>query len=126
MRNRTLPIALLAAFVLSACGTLYSGIISITALVDGAAKQYATAYNSGLVPPDIAAKVAAAHLNYRVAALTAKHALEAYKAGGTESYDQAFALAQQSATEFINLVIPFFAPQDAIALQSSLKKATVL
>lgn len=107
-----------------ACSTVFRATVSLTQLVDGASKSYAQLYNSGLVPPDLAAKVATAHLNYRMSARTARDALMAYKTSGDPAtYNQAFALAAQAATEFVTLLLPLLAPHDAISLQSGLQLA---
>jgi hypothetical protein len=115
--------------VSTGCQSLYKSVVTITSLVDGASKSYASLYNQGLIPLETATKVAKAHLAYRQAAGVAEKALIAFKAsGGTDkaAYDAAFAATLQAATEFISLVVPFFAPHDAIALQTQLKKATAL
>lgn len=127
MRKLTLPVAVALMLLATACQTFYTGVVSLTQIVDGAAKSYASLYNQGLVPPDVAAKVAAVHLQYRIDAKVAQDALIAYKASGDGStYQQAFALAQQAAASFVAAVIPLFAPQDAIALQTQLKKVNAL
>jgi len=112
-----------------ACKSFYSATVSLTGLVDGASKTYASLFNQGLIPPETATKVSRAHLAYRQAAKVAQDALIAYKAsGGTDkaAYDAAFVATLQAATNFVELVVPFFAPQDAIALRTQIKKATAL
>ena len=122
--------ALIAFLCLNvSCQSLFKSVVTITSLVDGASKTYASLYNKGLIPAETATKVAKAHLAYREAAGVAQKALIAYKAsGGTDkaAYDAAFMATLQAATEFINLCIPFFAPQDSIALQEQIRKANAL
>jgi len=125
------PIALLALVaclcVSAGCQTFYKSVVTITSIVDGAAKEYASLYNRGLIPPDVAAKVSVAFKNYQTDAKVAHDALVAYKASGDDTtYKQAFAAVYASATGFIEIVIQFFAPQDSIALQTQLKKANAL
>jgi len=129
-RQPIVLLALIAALTISAgCQSLYKSVVTITSLVDGASKSYATLYNNGLIPADTAAKVAKAHLAYREAAGVAEKALVAFKASdGTDkaAYDAAFAATLRAATEFINLIIPMLYADDSIALQTQLKKATAL
>ncbi len=126
MRNRSLPLALCVLFLVG-CASFYTGIVSLTQITDGAAKTYAKLFNDGLVPPDVAVKVAAAHLQYRVDAKVAQDAMIAYRASGDGStYQQAFALAQQSAASFIAAVVPLFAHDDAVKLQTQLKQVNAL
>ncbi len=106
------------------CATFYRSVVSLTQVVDGASKSYATLFNDGLVPPELHAKVAAAHLNYRLAARVTKDALEAYKMSGDPStFEQAFMIAGQAAQEFVQLLLPLLTTEQSIALQSGLKQA---
>lgn len=112
-----------------ACRSFYSATVSLTNLVDGASKSYAIVYQQGLVPPDVAAKVAKAHQSYRLAAKVAHDALATFKASGgidRNAYDAAFAITLQSANDLIALIIPFLYADDAIALQTQIKKANSL
>jgi len=130
MKTKATNLALVGfLMLLVSCATLYRATVSITQIVDGAAKTYANAYNQGLIPPDVAAKVSVAFKNYQTDAKIAHDALVAYKASGSgddATYKQAFAAVYASATGFIEIVIQFFAPHDAIALQTQLKKANAL
>lgn len=113
--------------LLAACQSFYSGVVTLTSVVDSAAVSYAEMYNSGLVTTELAQRVAAAHQNFRVACGIAKDALVAYKAGGMnanpEQYNVALTAAQQTAQQFVALLLPLLAPHDAIALQQRLKSA---
>ena len=125
--NASFALSVLVVLLLASCTTFYRSVVSITSIVDGAAKQYASLYNRGLIPPDVAAKVSVAFKNYQTDAKVAHDALVAYKASGNDTtYKQAFAAVYASATGFIEIVIQFFAPQDSIALQTQLKKANAL
>ncbi len=115
------------ALILVGCTTFYSSVISLTSVIDGAAKTYAHLVNSGLVPPDLQAKVSERYLNYRNCARVAKQALEAYKISGDPGqFNQAMIVARQAAFEFVGLILPLLAPQDSIALQTQLGKATTI
>ncbi len=124
--KRTLSLALVLMLLVS-CATVYTSVVSLTSVIDGAAKTYARLYNSGLVPPDLAAKVSKAYLGYRDSARVARDALTAYKASGDpSSYQAALAVARQAAWNFANLLLPLLAPHDAIAIQTQLGKATTI
>ena len=123
--------ALVAALMIGpvACKSFYSATVSLTGLVDGASKTYASLYNQGLIPPETATKVARAHLAYRNAAKVAQDALIAFKAsGGTDraAYEAAFAATLRTATEFLNLIIPMLYVDDAVALRTQLAKVNAL
>ena len=121
-------LALIAALSVSAgCQSLYKSVVTITSVVDGAAKSYASLYNQGLIPANTAERVSRAHMAYRKAAKVAQDALIAFKASGDKAaYDAAFAATYQAATGFIELIIPLLYPGDAIALQLQLKRASAL
>lgn len=128
MRTLHLNLTLLCLLLLASCTTVYRSVTTLTQVVDAAAVEYARAYNSGLVTTELAQRVAAAHLSFRTACGIAKDALIAYKAGGMnanpEQYNVALTAAQQTAQQFIGLLVPLMAPHNAIALQQRLKEAT--
>lgn len=113
--------------LLAACQSFYSGVVTLTSVADSAAVAYAEAYNKGLVTTELAQRVAAAHLSFRTACGIAKDALIAYKAGGPtanpEQYNVALTAAQQTAQQFVQLIVPLLAPHQSIALQQRLKEA---
>lgn len=126
MKNsRALP-ALFLMLLLAGCQSNYSGIVTLTSVVDGAAVEYARLYNDGLVPTELAQRVAAAHQSFRIACGIAKDALIAYKTGtdtNPERYNVALTAAQQSAQQFVALLLPLLPPHQSIALQQRLKEA---
>jgi hypothetical protein len=125
--NASFALSVLVVLLLASCTTFYRSVVSITSIVDGAAKQYASLYNRGLIPPDVAAKVSVAFKNYQTDAKVAHDALVAYKASGDDTtYKQAFAAVLSSANGFVQSVIPFFYPDDAIALQTQIRRANAL
>lgn len=123
---RALP-ALFLMLLLAGCQSFYSGVVTLTSVVDSAAVEYARLYNDGLVTTELAQRVAAAHQNFRQACSVAKDSLVAYKAGGMnanpEQYNVALTAAQQAAQGFIGLLVPLLPPHQAIALQQRLKDA---
>src|ERR1700752_1572138 len=92
------------AFLLG-CASLYHATVSLTSAVESAARDYARAYNAGLVPPDVAASVARAHMEYRRTAGVAADALEAYKAGKTVDTKAALESARIAANHFVDLLV---------------------
>ncbi len=126
MKMRTIPLAL-CVMLLAACHGFYTGIVSLAATVDLAAKAYAHCFNAGLVPPDVAAKVQERYANYQRCAGVARDALVAFKASGDPAQKAlAFATATQAASEFVALVIPLIAPTDAATIKAQLAKANAL
>jgi len=109
----------LIALMLAGCATV-SRTPSLTQVTDGALKCYSVAFKSGVVAPDLVAKVSVAYLHYSQAAQTARDA----KAKDLATWNQAFAIAKQDATEFVLLVVPLCAVHDSISLTSGLKLAT--
>ncbi len=124
---KTNALALVAVMLmLAACTTVYRAVVTLTQVVDSAAVEYARLYNDGLVPTELATRVAAAHLNFRLAAGIARDAFVAYKNGtapSPEQYNVAFTAAQQTARDFVGLVTPLLPPHQSIALQQRLREA---
>jgi len=117
MKSKATILAL--ALMLAGCVTV-SRTPTLTQVTDGALKCYSLAFKSGLVQPDLVAKVSVAYLHYSQAARTARDA----KAQDLATWNQAFAIAKQEAAEFVMLVVPLCAVHDSISLQSGLKLAT--
>jgi len=107
------------ALMLAGCATV-NRTPTLTQVTDGALKCYSMAFKSGVVAPDLVAKVSVAYLRYSQDAQTARDA----KAHDSATWNQAFAIAKQDATEFVMLVVPLCAVHDSISLQSGLKLAT--
>ncbi len=122
--NRRLPILALFALVLVAgCQTLFTGTITLTGIVDDASKEYASAFNKGLVPADVAQKAAATHLEYRRAAGIAADALTAYKLGQTADVKGTLEAARVAASHFIDVLVPLLTKQKAATLKMQVQKA---
>jgi len=118
---------LVALTLLTACQGLYIGAVTLTKVVDSASQQYAQLYNDGLVPQDVAAKAAEAHLAYQRASKVAHDALVAYKASGdSRDYATAFDAAKQAAKNFVDFIVPLLTKPQAQSLQTQLVKATAL
>src|SRR2546421_6235895 len=115
----------LAGLVLIAigCQTLYTTTITLTQVVDSATREYAHAYNSGLVPAETASKVAVAYEAYRKAAGVAHDALVAYKQTGAGDTSNAIQTAKQAASQLIDLVVPFLTAEKASQIKTQLSKA---
>lgn len=113
----------LVALALAGCASLYQGVVSLTSVVDSAAKDYAALYNQGLVPADVATKASAAHLEYRKAAGVARRAFEAVKAGQTADTKTALEAARTAANHFVDVLFPILPPARAETLRASIAKA---
>ena len=106
-----------------ACQSLYTGTVTLTQVVESAAREYAALFNDGLVPPDIAPKAALAHQEWRKAAGLAADALEAYKAGKGTDTKAALEAARLAASHFIDVLVPLLTKQRTAQLRAQVQKA---
>ena len=133
------PLAFLAVALLyvapvalsTGCQSLWSNTITLTSVVDSASKDFAHAYNAGLVPPDVARKVANAHKEFRLAAASAHDALVAFKASqeanpnSVVGFDKSkFEPARLAAVKFIDTVSATLAQPKVEKLRLQLQKAS--
>lgn len=107
----------------ASCSTMYVSVITLTAVVDGASKEYAKAFNSGLVPPEVAVKAAATHEAYRKSAGVAKDAFAAVKAGQDSDARAALEAARTAARGFIDVIASLLTKEKLAQVQIQLKKA---
>lgn len=113
--------------LLAGCQSLFTGIVTLTAAVDSASKEYAHLYNSGLVPADVAGKATVAHASYQKAAGVAHDALVAYKASGDPTqYKAALEAARSAAMAFVAVLVPILAPEKVESLKTQLQRAQSL
>jgi Na+-translocating ferredoxin:NAD+ oxidoreductase RnfG subunit len=118
-------ITLFVIAFLSGCGTLYTGIVTVTSVVDSAMKQWAHASNTHQTTPEFDARVTALHNQYRASAAVAQASLKAYKVSGNQSdFAAALAAAQAGAGPLIDLIAGLLAPSKSVELRTSLTKAT--
>jgi len=123
--NRLALVLLLA--LVSACSTVYTGIVTLTQVVDAAAQDYASLVVQGQTTPEMDAKATAAHDQYRAACAVARDALKAYKAGGDQAnYVKALEAARAAAAGFIDLIAPMLTGAESASLKSQLAKAVAL
>lgn len=118
-----LALALVCLLIMSACGTFYTGVVSLTAVVEDAAKSYAKLYNDGLVPADVAAKASLAHAEYRKAAGVLADALEAVKLGKTADTKAALEAARTAAYNFVDAIFSVLGKQRAATVRAQIAKA---
>jgi len=123
--DRIVFFAVLLTATLVSCQGLYTGTVTLTQVVDSATREYAHAYNSGLVPAETASKVAVAYEAYRKAAGVARDALVAYKQTGAGDTSNAVQTAKQAASQFIDLIVPFLTTEKASQVKTQLSKANV-
>ncbi len=122
--DSTVAVVILAGFVMLGCQSFYSGAVTLTKVVDSAARQYAHAYNDGLVSAEVATRVASAYESYRKAAGVAQEALISYKeSGDSREFDKALESARSAASGFIDLVVPYLASERVSQLRNQLAKA---
>lgn len=126
MRTKQIPLLLLLAFVVG-CGSLYTGVVTITKVVDTTMKAYADLVHQGLVSAPVQQQVRSAYGKYQVAAAVAEDALKAYKAGASAtSYQQALQTARDAAQSILDLIIPLLTPSKGSAIQAQFAKARTL
>jgi hypothetical protein len=124
--KQLVSIALIAVFLIG-CTTFYQSVVTLTAVVDSAMKQWAALSVAGKTSPAIDVRVSQAHTAYRQAAATAQEALIQYKATGDQgAYIAALNAAKVAAQGLIDLIVPLLNPVDASTLQSNLAKAKTL
>lgn len=127
MKNIRLSIATLVLLALVACSTVYTGIVTITTVVDSAMRDWAQMSVAHQTTAAVDAKVIAAHDKYRAACSAAETALVAYKASGDQNaYIAAVTAARAAAGEIIDLIAPLLAPAKAQALHTQLASAKTL
>ena len=107
------------------CQSLYTGTVTLTQVIDSAAREYAHAYNSGLVPVETASKVSVAYESYRKAAGVAHDALVAYKQSGSGDTASAIQTAKQAASQFVDAIVPFLTSEKVVQIRTQLTKANV-
>jgi hypothetical protein len=126
MKKLTLPIVAVL-LMLTACGTLYTGVVTITSVVDSGMKEYAALQVAGKTTPALDAKVQNGHDKYRMAASAAQTALVAYKASGDNAqWIAALQAVRAAADEIIQLIVPLVTPEKATTLQNNLAKAKTI
>lgn len=125
--NRLTYTCLLAAVFMMACATLYTSTVTTTEIVDSAMKSWAALSVDGNSTPEIDAKVIAAHRRYQQAAVVARDALIAYKAGGDQTaYQKAFEAARVAMNALLDIILPLLQPAQQAELQAKTGRATKL
>lgn len=122
-RKSIIPLLIAVAFLVG-CNTLYTGVVSITSVVDSAMKEWASMSVAGKTTPALDANVIKIHDQYRLSAGVAKRALITYKAGGDQaSYISALEAAKVAADGLLNIIYPLLTVDKADALKGQLLKA---
>lgn len=126
MRKLSLPI-LAVLLMCAACTTLYTGVVTITNVVDAGMKDYAALQVAGKTTPALDAQVRAGHDKYREACAAAQTALIAYKSSGDNSqWIAALQAVRSAADEIIQLIVPLVTPEKGTALVNNLAKAKTI
>ena len=126
MKSRLL-ITLAVTMLLVGCTTVYTGIVTITSVVDTGMKAWADVSAHGLSTTAVDAKVIAVHNQYRASCAVAQKALQAYKDTGDQTaYQQAYAVVRATAADLIALITPLIDQTKAAQLHTNLAKATTI
>lgn len=121
--RKNLALALFAVFLLG-CQSLYTGVVSLTRVVDDAARSYAKLYNDGLVPPDVHVKASLAHAEYRKAAGVLADALDAVKLGKTADTKAALEAARTAAYNFVDSLFAVLTKKEIATFRAQIKNAS--
>lgn len=126
MKNRAIPIVLLLAFLVG-CTTVYTGIVTLTQVVDTSMKAWSDIVHQGKATPALETKVKQGYTTYQGACDTAANALIAYKLSGDPTqYQAAVAAAQAAATALVETITPLLTPSKATTIKTQLSKAKVI
>jgi hypothetical protein len=118
---------LIPLLLVLACSSIYTGVVTITSVVDAAMKNWAQLSVAGKTSPAVDAAVTKAHDQYRKAAGVAQTALLAYKAGGNQAdYLNALAAVRTTADGLVDLIVPLLTPSQGANLKIKLTKASAL
>jgi len=127
MKTIRLPLAAFLLAFLVGCAGLYTGVVTVTSVVDTAMKAWADLSVQGKTTPAVDAQVKAAHDKYRAACGVAQSALVAYKASGDPAqYNVAVAAAKQAASDLVAIIVPLVTSAQASDLQTKLANAKIL
>jgi len=110
--------------LLVSCATFNQTVVSVTEIVDSATKEYASLYNRGMVPPDVASQVAVAHLEYRKTAAVLHDAYVAVKEGREDNTKGAFIAVREAANRFIDVVALILTKDKTASFKAQLQKAS--
>ena len=128
MNHKTslIPMILLLAFM-AGCATFYTGVVTLTGVVDSGMKEWAHLSNAGKTTPALDANVKKAHAVYQQTCGVAKVALQQYKAGGSQaSYLNALEAAKTAAAGLFDVIVPLLTVDKADSLKTRLAKASTL
>lgn len=124
---RKLALTLPLVLFLVACASVYTGVVTITSVVDSAMKEWAALSVKGQTSPSIDAAVIAAHNKYREAAALAQTALVTYKATGNQTeWTKALTVVRSAADGLIGLITPLLTPTKAATINSNFAKASTI
>jgi hypothetical protein len=126
MKTKQIPILLLLLLAVS-CASIFSGVVTITTVVDTAMKSWADLSVKGLTTEAVDTKVKQVHEKYRASCAVAQTALVAYKASGDPtSYNAAVAAAKQAANQLVDLIVPLLSASNGTDLKTKLANAKTL
>lgn len=125
MKLKKLLVPTLSILLLAGCATIFSGVITVTKVVDSAMRNWAQLSASHQTTPELDNKVIAAHDKYRQAAGVSELILQSYKAGNsTNTVEAALQVAKDGATPLIDLIASIMQPTQAASIKTQLQKAS--
>lgn len=124
IRNLSLLSILL---LLAGCVTFYTGVVTMTEVVDTSMKMWADLARRGMTTEAVNEQVTLAHDQYRAACAIARDALIAYKqSGDPTTYEEAVKSAKNAANNLLNFIVPLLSPSDGTKLRTELDKAKTI
>lgn len=125
-----LPLVLVALLA-GACASIYTGVVTVTTVVDTAMKSWAELSVNGYTTAAVDARVIQAHNEYRAACGVAQTALQAYKISGDPlqyNVAQAMALAKakEAANALVDLIVPLLPVKKGTEIKTQLVNAKTL
>lgn len=117
----------IVTLLLVGCASFSKTVVTVTAVVDSAMKEWAALSVNGKTTPSVDAKVVQAHNTYRASCAIVQTALIKYKETGDQApYLQAFAAARAAADGLLELITPLLLPEKATDLKTKLSTAKTL
>lgn len=111
--------------LLLGCSTMFTGIVTVTEVVDAAMKNWAHASVARQTTPEFNAQVVRLHDNYRKAAASAQLSLKLYKSTNqATNLVDALAAAKDGALPLVDFIAQILTEAKGTGLKTQLAKAT--
>lgn len=110
--------------LLTGCATVFTGIVTVTQVVDSGMRQWAALSKAGKTSAELDNRVIAAHDTYRQQATLAQAALKTYKAtNDAKDLQTALGIARDAADPLIDLIAGVLSPSKSARLKANLNQA---